>query len=202
MDFSDMNKKTTLLFTLLLGMTSIAFAEVYKCDGVWTNKPCTVTPTPQTNTALPSPSPQQDRDETFFERRKLFTDADLEAFRARRDGKGNVSLDEARDVCLAPRAELSLCRSLVTAIMEKIQALPTKQSTPANTPVIDQSNNRTEITIINENTDIDIHKHDSNHDRSGGERFDHRIDHEHRAPTPTPRIPKTPSGQGALPPIR
>lgn len=158
-------KHAIIIISLIL--TSPAFAEIYNCNGVWTDKPCSnpSATKPTVAPSAPSTTPtagsfSEERNETFSERRKLFTDADLEAFRARRDGKGNIRLDEAREVCLAPKGDLALCRQLVFAILEKIQLLPAK---PTAAPVgnTENSNNNTQVVVINENNDIDINNRDN-----------------------------------------
>lgn len=160
--------KLIIIFSAFL-LSSPAFSEIYNCNGVWTDKPCNKlsdkpTPPPTASAPESTPSSSQDRDETFAERRKLFTDADLEAFRARRDGKGNIPLDEARDVCLAPKGDLSLCRKLVYAILEKIQLLQPKP-TAAQINNNEKSNNNTQVVIVNENNNYELKKrHNPNKD--------------------------------------
>lgn len=169
-------KQLLLLIPLLFAPPAIA--EIYNCNGVWTDKPCSSQSAnqPKVVPSAPSPTPttvsvSDERNETFAERRKLFTDADLEAFRARRDGKGNIRLDEARDVCLAPKGDLATCRQMVFAILEKIQLLSAK---PTAAPVgnTENSNNNTQVIVINENTDIKINNKDN--------RYPNRNDHHQR----------------------
>jgi len=93
-------------------------AQISACNGIWTNKPC------EKETTTNKKSTQSSAvDETLTERRRLYTDVDLETFRARRDGRGDISITSARDACIGETPSLELCRKETSTILEKLQSL-------------------------------------------------------------------------------
>lgn len=153
-----MKAHSILLFYLIL-IPSTLFAEVSLCRGVWTSKPCTDSPTTS------SPTTEVAKDPTFPERRRLYTDVDLETFRARRDGRGDISISSARDVCIGGNPSLELCRKETSLILEKLQTLKRDlENKKAETEKIndqDKNNSAIEenhITIINNTTTFNMNK--------------------------------------------
>lgn len=114
---------------------AICFGEIIKCpDGVWREGDCS-----RKSEARTKVSPD------LAERRRVFTDLDLEAFRARRDGRGDVDISKAREDCLGEKATLDTCRNTVDSIYEKLKPLPTPV-----VQVVDQSIESTKVIVINE----------------------------------------------------
>lgn len=130
------NDTVSTMRLIMLLLASTCLAEVVKCpDGIWREGDC-------------SNRPQESRptiDSDLSERRRIYTDLDLEAFRARRDGRGNVDLSKAREDCLGENAKLETCKATVNAELDKIKIVPTPI-----VQVVDQSVETTQVIVVNE----------------------------------------------------
>lgn len=112
-------------------------AEIIKCpDGIWREGSCT-------ESIKPAVKPTIDKD--LSERRRIYTDLDLEAFRARRDGREDIDLSQAKEACLGESANLDTCRATVEAAFDRIKPIPTPV-----VQVVDQSVESTQVIVVNE----------------------------------------------------
>ncbi|GEM_PF-3982163 len=122
---------------IILLLATNCMGEIIKCpDGIWREGSCT-------ESTKPAVKPTVDSD--LSERRRIYTDLDLEAFRARRDGRGDIDLSKAKEDCLGESAKLETCRATVSEVFEKIKPLPTPI-----VQVVDQSIESTQVIVVNE----------------------------------------------------
>lgn len=130
------NDTVSAMRLIILLLVSLCLAEVIKCpDGVWREGDCSSKPREARPTI----------DSDLSERRRIYTDLDLEAFRARRDGRGDVDLSKAREDCLSEKATLETCKATVNAELDKIKSVPTPIL-----QLVDQSVETTQVIVVNE----------------------------------------------------
>ncbi|MFN8390384.1 MAG: hypothetical protein U0136_08855 [Bdellovibrionota bacterium] len=100
------------LGVVAVALPSVALADVYQCDGKWTNKPCSGNVT-QTINETHSPSVS---DPVPSQNRSLFHELTMKSIKAREEYDVKVDLSSAEKICLQQTASLEDCKKALDAV--------------------------------------------------------------------------------------
>ena len=98
------------LLLALLG-PAVVSAELTKCDGVWTNKPCSGAPAEQMTESKPTPRPQREIDAD--QKRALVSELDNRRLSVRSQHGVDVGISAERSLCANPETSVTECAHAV-----------------------------------------------------------------------------------------
>ncbi len=105
----------SVLFVAMMSPPTAA-AQLYECDGTWTNKPCkgTVAETLDAATGAPSNDPGRG------EKRSLLHDFTMKTIKAREDYGIRVDLSPAEKACVKDPVPVEDCRRTISVMQEQL----------------------------------------------------------------------------------
>lgn len=150
--------KLTSTLCLVFLFPSLSFAQIYQCDGKWTNKPCGENNT-QKAAEKKSSSPDSDSQAISSEKRSAFHELTMKSIQAKREFEVNYDLRNVESFCFSSTTSLEECQERIEEAEDRIdhkiasQELIKKNKLQKEANALQKEKNRietskTEITII------------------------------------------------------
>jgi hypothetical protein len=109
-----------LLFTItLLILPAIANAEIFDCQGRWTNRPCDSEPEKVLKETASKSQDAKDLDRS--EKESLLHELKMQAIEARRKYNARFDVTAVEKICLKPQTSLRDCKQQVDTLSDRIQ---------------------------------------------------------------------------------
>lgn len=111
---------TIKLIVALLCLSTICQAQIYNCDGTWTNKECSgKTSQIKETTKTPASTPSKD----LAKKKTWINELDLLRLKAKREHQIQVSISAIEDICLTPSTTLADCSKTISDKEKQINEL-------------------------------------------------------------------------------